>query len=136
MSPASTVASAITSSNAAPLNAPCDCATVVLVGGGAVVVVVDASVVVVSATGLEVEVEAIEVVVVGVNRAGALVDVVSSTVVVSGVETDLAAVSFDEQELRASATTATPKRPIVQTRLAMAPFSPLGSPNRRHDADC
>jgi hypothetical protein len=84
MSPTSTVAEAITASNAVPLKVPCDFGEVVVVGGGAVVVVVDDSVVVVAAT----------VVVVDVGGTVDVVDAVDvvATEVGSGVDTDLAAV--------------------------------------------
>jgi hypothetical protein len=124
----STVAAATAASNAAPLNGRVSVVAVVLVAG----VVVDVEVVV-----EVVEVEVLLDVVVDVAGAAVVSGVVAllvevSTVESGGVVTAVAAVSWQALDADAKATTATPAAPITQKRLAIPPFSPLRTPDRRH----
>jgi hypothetical protein len=130
MSPRSTVAAATTASKAAPLKGPVS--VVVVVAG----VVVDVEVVV-DVVDVEVLVEVVDVdaevagVVAGMVN-GAVVGLLVSSEMVGGVVTDFAAVSSEELDADAKATTATPAAPITQKLLAIPPFSPLATPDRRH----
>lgn len=104
-------------------------------------VVVDVGEVVVDVVDVEVLLEVVDVdaevagAVAG-GVAGVVTGVVPGLVVSSdrfgGVVTDFAAVSSEELDADAKATTATPAAPITQKLLAIPLFSPLPTPDRRH----